>query len=239
MLQSARAFERVTASVRTSGSGLVRILAPESLAALLPRLLTPLRDRVAADRILLELTVGSEETNLLQQGADMGIRHSLPEQQDLICRRLAPLPYGLFAARSYVRDHGMPAPADLAGHWFVDGVREPWLARWAERALRPIDREQFVFRADAFAGQLHGVLAGWGIAALPAYVGDLEPELVRVLEEDPELSVDLWLVGRPEVRNVAFLYEAFAAVADVLNGLAAVRPGPQVERVRPNRAVTR
>ena len=98
--------------------------------------------------------------------------------------------------------------------------------------------EQFVFRADAFAGQLHGARAGWGIAALPAYVGDLEPELVRVFDEEPDLPVDLWLVGRPEVRNVAFLYEAFAAVADVLNGFVAGRPAPQVERVRPNRAVT-
>jgi len=115
----------------------------------------------------------------------------------------------------------MPAAHDLSGHRFIDGVAEARLALWAERSGRPLAREQFAFRADAFSGRLHGVLAGWGIAALPVYLGERVPGLVRVLEDEPDYPVDLWLVARPEVRTVAYLYEAFMIVADVLNGFAA------------------
>jgi len=239
MLESARAFEQVTAAVRTSGSGVVRIMAPESLAALLPEILVPLRDRDPAEQIQVDLVVGTETASLLQQGADMAIRHSLPEQQDLICRRLAPLPYGLFAARGYVREYGMPGGADFAGHRFIDTVHEARLARWAERTRRPIAREQFVFRSDAFAGRLHAARAGWGIVALPVHVGSREPDLVRVLDDEPDYPVDLWLAGRPEVRTVAYLYEAFTGLADLLNGFVAPLAVTQPDRVRPKRAVSR
>jgi DNA-binding transcriptional LysR family regulator len=239
MLESARAFEQATTAVRSSGSGLVRVIAPDSLAMVLPELLAPLRDRGPDERIRFDLMVGSDDVSLLREGADLAIRHSMPEQQDLICRRLAPLAYGLFAAPAYVREQGRPSLADLAGHRFVDGVAEPWLVRWAERSGWPIAREQFVFRADAFIGRVRSATAGWGIAALPLQIGEREPGLVRVLDDAPDFAVDLWLVGRPEVRTVAYLYDAFASIADVLNGFSGGPVALQPERVRPNRAVSR
>jgi len=239
MLESARAFEQATTAVRGSGSGLVRVIAPESLAVVLPELLAPLRERGPDERIRFDMLVGSDEVSLLREGADLAVRHSMPEQQDLICRRLAPLAHGLFAAPGYVRERGLPTLADLAGHHFIDGVAEPWLARWAERIGHPIAREQFVFRADAFIGRVRGAAAGWGIAALPLQIGERETGLVRVLDDAPDFQVDLWLVGRPEVRTVAYLYDAFTSIADVLNNLAGGPLALQSDRVRPKRAVSR
>lgn len=239
MLESARAFEQATTAVRGSGSGLVRVIAPDSLAVVLPELLAPLGERGPEERIRFDLMVGGDEVSLLREGADLAVRHSMPEQQDLICRRLAPLACGLFAAPAYVRECGQPTLADLAGHRFVDGVTEPWLARWAERVGQPIAREQFVFRADAFIGRVRSATAGWGIAALPVPIGEREPGLIRVLDDAPDFAVDLWLVGRPEVRTVAYLYDAFASIADVLNNFAGDPGALQPERVRPKRAVSR
>jgi len=239
MLDSARAFEQATLAVRTSGSGLVRVIAPDSLAVVLPELLAPLGERGPEERIRFDLMVGSDDVSLLREGADLAVRHSMPEQQDLICRRLTPLTYGLFAAPAYVRERGLPTLADLAGHRFIDGVTEPWLARWAERIGLPIDREQFVFRADAFIGRVRSAAAGWGIAALPLQIGERETGLMRVLEDAPDFAVELWLVGRPEVRTVAYLYDAFASIADVLNSFAGGPLGLQPERLRPKRAVSR
>lgn len=60
MRESARAFEQATSAVRSNGTGLVRITAPESLAGLLPALFTPLRDRDPGEQIRVDLLVGSE-----------------------------------------------------------------------------------------------------------------------------------------------------------------------------------
>jgi DNA-binding transcriptional LysR family regulator len=239
MLEGARAFEQVTAAVRTNGSGIVRIVVPESLAGLLPEVLAPLRERKPDEQVQIDLMVGSESANLLQLGADIALRHSRPEQQDLICRRLAPLPYGLFAAREYVRVCGMPSAEDFDEHLFIDDARGGRLARWAERTRRPIARERFVFRSDAFAGRLAAAVAGWGIAALPVHVGARESGLVRVFENAPDFPVELWLVGRPDVRTVAYLYDTFTSVADLLNGFVAAIAGSQPAGVRLARAVSR
>jgi DNA-binding transcriptional LysR family regulator len=235
MRESARAFEQVTAAVRTSASGLVRITAAEGLATVLPRLLAPLRGRDSQARIQVDLLIANDQLNLLQQEADIAIRHVEPQQQDLIARRLADLPYGLFASPEYVAEHGPPRMGTLGEHRIVDGVMAPRFARYAERLGTPLHRDQFVLRTDSFTAQLHAARAGWGIAALPLHVAEEVTGLVRVLRDSPFQHVGMWLVGRPEVRSVAYLHEAFGTVAETLNRFAAdVRardPAPPERRI--------
>lgn len=238
MRDSARIFEQVTAAVRAAGSGIVRIVVPDTLASVLPRLLGPLRDREREGLIQLDLLISRDDASLIQQSADMAIRHSQPEQQDLICRRLAPLPFALYASTDYVHARGMPVLAELDRHRYIDAVSEPVFIRNAARMGYSLAREQFVLRSDAFAGRLQATLAGWGIAALPMHVAEASPGLVRVFADVNLEPVDLWLAARPEVRSVAYLYEAFMTLADVLNNFVGARDAAQSRTTRPNRAVT-
>jgi len=239
MRESARAFEQVTAAVRGSASGLVRITAAEPLASALPELLAPLRQRDVDGQIQIDLLIANDQLNLLQQEADIAIRHVQPQQQDLVARRLAPLPYGLYASAGYIDEYGTPALQDLARHRFIDGVSVARLARHSERLGRPLAREQFVLRSDSFSGQLHAALAGWGIVALPVHVAQARPALARVLSETPFEHIDMWLVGRPEVRTVAYLYDVFITLADLLNNLVSAVTARQTGVVRPNLTVTK
>jgi len=239
MRESARIFEQVTTSVRTSGSGLARITAPETVAGILPDLLAPLQMRDPDDFIQIDLLIASEEFNLLQQAADMGVRHAQPQQQELICRRLAPLPHATYASPEYLRRYGDPVVDQLGSHRFIDAVTAPRLARHAERIGRPLAREQFVFRSDSLTARVQAALAGWGIVAVPVHVGEATPGLQRIFPDEPEHRLEMWLVGRPEVRTVAYLYETFMMLADVLNNFVSeVRPGQSAE-LRPKRAVSR
>jgi len=231
MRESARAFEQVTAAVRSSASGLVRITAAETLATVLPELLAPLRGRDPDSQIQVDLLIANDQLNLLQQEADIAIRHVEPQQQDLIARRLADLPYGLYASPDYLAEHGPPRLKTLGEHRIVDGVSAPRFARYAERMGTPLHRDQFVLRTDSFTAQLHAARAGWGIAALPLHVAAGISGLERVLLDSPFQHVGMWLVGRPEVRSVAYLHEAFGTVADVLNGFVAdVRARSEIPR---------
>lgn len=225
MLQGARAFEQASRAVSSRAGGLVRITASEFMADVTPELLSPLRRVGAGPLINIELLIANDLLNLLKGEADIAVRHVRPQQQELICRRLAGLPAGLYASPGYVAERGMPDLASFREHWFIDGVRAPKVARHARRMGYPIGRDQFVFRCDSFSGQLNGAEAGWGIAVVPAHVAATRPGLVRVLTDIPFSEIEMWLVAREDVRTTPYLRDAFATAGDTLNAFVAQLTG--------------
>jgi DNA-binding transcriptional LysR family regulator len=217
MLDGARAFELATRAVTSRESGLVRITASEFIADVFPELLSPLR-RVGSEGLInIELLIANDVFNVLQGEADIAIRHVQPHQNELVCRRLAGLPAGLYASPGYVAEHGMPDLSSFGRHWFIDGVRSPKLARHARRLGYPVTKDQFVFRSDNFAGRLNGAESGWGIAVVPVHVAVNHPKLVRVLSDIPFNEIEMWLVARQDVRTTPYLRDAFATAGDTLN----------------------
>jgi DNA-binding transcriptional LysR family regulator len=221
MLDGARAFELASRAVRSRKSGLVRITASEFIADVFPELLSPLRRVGDQGLINIELLIGNDLLNVLQGEADIAIRHVEPRQQELVCRRLAGLPAGLYASRAYVAERGMPNVANMGEHWFIDGVRSMQLARHAHRMGYTMCKDQFVFRSDSFAGRLNGAEAGWGIAVAPAHVAAGRPNLIRVLNDVPFSEIEMWLVARQDVRTTPYLSDAFATAGDTLNAFVA------------------
>lgn len=221
MLNGAKAFEMATHAVRATGSGLVRITASEFLADVFPELLAPLRQPGDEAATNIALLVGNELLNLLEGEADIAIRHVRPQQQDLVCRRLAGLPLGLYASRSYVGEWGEPSATTVARHRFIDSVQAPRLQREAKRRGLDLHKEQFVFRSDYFAGRLSGALGGWGIAVVPLHVARKHPELLRVLPDTPDMEIEMWLVGRQDVRTTPYLNKAFVTAGETLNRFVA------------------
>jgi DNA-binding transcriptional LysR family regulator len=218
----------------------VRITASEFLADVFPELLAPLRRADGDGSINIELLVGNVLLNLLEGEADIAIRHVQPHQQDLVCRRLAGLPLGLYASRGYLAERGEPTIATVGEHRFIDGVGRQRLMQEAKQRGLTLHKHQFVFRSDYFAGRLNGAVAGWGIAVAPAHVAQRYPELVRVLEPLPDMELAMWLVGRQDVRTTPYLRDAFAIAGDMLNAFVAGLPPQELDAVpaRPNRTVS-
>jgi DNA-binding transcriptional LysR family regulator len=72
-------------------------------------------------------------------------------------------------------------------------------AEWLERTA-PADA--FVYRTASLVNQLLAAKAGIGLAALPCYLGDPEPELTRALPNPPpELATELWIVTHVDLKN--------------------------------------
>lgn len=226
MLDGARAFERASRAVTSRASGRVRITASEFIADVFPDLLSPLRRAGDEGLINIELLIANHKLNLLQGEADIAIRHVEPQQQELVCRRLAGLPAGLYASRDYVAERGVPTLQSFSDHWFIDGVQSPRLARHARRMGYPVSKDQLVFRSDNFAGRLSGAEAGWGITVVPLHVAAGRSGLVRVLSEVPFTEIEMWLVGRQEVRTTPYLRDAFVTAGDTLNAFVASLDAP-------------
>jgi DNA-binding transcriptional LysR family regulator len=60
-----------------------------------------------------------------------------------------------------------------------------------------------VLRCNSWLSQCAAARAGLGLAALPCFLGDRAPQLVRVLPPEPSLAGELWLLTHPDLRRTA------------------------------------
>lgn len=152
-------------------SGRLRVSMPSDFANLL------LADTLAAfvglyPSIQLELDLSPRRVDLLGEGFDVVLRMgSLPDDASLAARRLADFSFGLYAAPSYLAEHGEPAhPDDLRQHTAIRMLRANGdVATWT--LSRQEERWQGTppGRINANAPELliKMACAGAGIAAVP------------------------------------------------------------------------
>lgn len=182
-------------------SGRLRVSMPSDFANLL------LADTLAAfialyPSIQLALDLSPRRVDLLGEGFDVVLRiGQLPDDASLAARRLAVFSFGLYAAPSYLAEHGEPLnPDDLAHHAAIrmlqaNGEAAAWTLLQGEQRWHGIPPG----RASANAPELLIKLAcaGAGIAAVPDYFAAPDVRrgaLRRVLPAWHLPSVTAWAV---------------------------------------------
>jgi DNA-binding transcriptional LysR family regulator len=81
--------------------------------------------------IQVELTITDRVVDLVEEGADIGIRMGTLPDSSLVARRIAEVERVICAAPSYLRRHGTPRkPADLRAHNCLNMANTPALRRW-------------------------------------------------------------------------------------------------------------
>jgi len=205
-------------------TGAVRITAADAFGL---RVMTPLLARFHAKYPEIEIVLISDSRilSLTKREADIGIRSPRPQEPSLVTRRVVEHAYALYASRAYVAERGAPSD-DFDGHDFIGfeddiGPESRWLAQ-------RIRRGRTVMRLNRTMGALELAKLGVGIAVLPCYLADAEPDLVRVLDET--IVQDLWLVMHKDLRHAAriracadFIAEELLARADEFRGARSKR----------------
>src|SRR5207248_6475017 len=78
-----------------------------------------------------------------------------------------------------------------------------------------------VYRTSSLVNQLIAAKAGIGLAILPCYLGDPEPDLARAIAGPvPELGSELWMVTHSDLKRTARVRAFFDEVGE---GIAADR----------------
>ena len=186
----------------------VRVTATRSIADLLiaPRLGDLLARHADID---IELIAESRNLSLARRETDLALRLGRPAQGDLLIRRLAELPYALYATAAYRDAVRNGQPAALIG--FDDGSGDLEEAAWARKALGPRRRLQ----TNSLLSQAALARSGHGVVLLPRMIGQLWGDLVEVDLGPKPLTRELWMVMRPDLgRN-----PRVRAVADHLIGV--------------------
>ncbi len=181
-------------------------------------------------RIDLEVLVGHELRSLTRREADVALRPGAsPSEPGVIARRVCTSAVAVYASQTYLATYGRPrAPGELAAHSLVCGSAALAHVAFAQVLRERVPSARVVLQSDSVLVQLDAVAQGFGVAALPCYLADVEPALVRLFDPEPELGIPMWLVIHSDLRRSArvralvdHLYESLQQDLPLLEG---VRP---------------
>jgi DNA-binding transcriptional LysR family regulator len=160
--------------------------------------------------ISFELASVTRPTPAYGAAADLDVGVTRPSSPRLQVKRLVDYELALFAAPSYLAQHGEPSSmADLAQHNPVYYVESMLQVADLDLVDRLFPRRAEVLGATSVLAQLEMTRRGAGIGLLPVFLAVDAPELVRVLPHSTSAVLTFWLsartenLRRPEVATVA------------------------------------
>ncbi|MBC2659687.1 LysR family transcriptional regulator [Pseudomonas sp. MSSRFD41] len=201
MEQMALELIRRTGGMDNELAGEVRISTTDSLACdfVMPALKAL---HLAHPDIRIVLNSTSEVVNLSRRETDIAIRNLRPDNPDLILRKLAEWPMGLFAAREYLERHGQPEPGTgFKGHDLV--MYEPY---WRDRAQptlldEPIDQARVVMAVNSNMLLRRSIAQGLGISEIPIEMGRRDG-LERIWPgRTAGKPYEVWMVTHQDLRH--------------------------------------
>ena len=203
MERSALELERRIQGLDERLTGTVRVSTTDSLAI---DFLIPAIARLHEQHpdVRVQLDASTQFLSLAKRETDIAVRNIRPDNPDLIARRIARWPVGLFAAQSYIDRHGVPEPGSLfEGHDLV--VYQPYLQSQKDLALvcEPLGRGRIVAALSSSLLVRRAIAAGIGIGEIPVYTGERDG-LVRLWPQRTRpLPYDVWLVTHADLRHTA------------------------------------
>jgi DNA-binding transcriptional LysR family regulator len=222
MEDEALALERAARGADARLTGTVRITSADTLSV---RVITPMLVGVHQrfPGLDFQLVADTRTFSLTKREADIGIRTMRPKEARVVMRRISGFASTLYATAEYLERHGRPREADLAKHAIIGVEDASWQeARWLARA---VPGARVVLATNSTLAQLVATRAGMGLGILPCYVGDAEPDLVRVLPPEKGVVRELVLVfhrdlrDTPRIRACAdYLVESLTAQAAAFEG---------------------
>jgi DNA-binding transcriptional LysR family regulator len=220
LMPQAEAMESLALSAQSevggtdlSVSGAVRIGAPEGFGSyfLAPRL-SQLAD--AHPELEVQLVAIPGVLSLSKREADLAVALSPPREGRLLARKLTDYRLGLYGSPAYL--DGRPplqTRADLAAHRFIGYIEDLLYAPELDYMGAPDVAVTVRLKSSNLIAQLRACLAGAGLCVIPNFIAAQEPGLVRVLPDQVELTRSFWLLGHPDLKNLARIRAASDFIA--------------------------
>lgn len=227
LVGKARAVEAAAVALAESAatktrelSGTVRLTTQEFFAVtLLAPILRELHD--AYPDIRIELDTGEELRDLAAGEAEVALRTcGTPEGGGLVGRRIADDRWAFYCSRAYAEAHGVPhSRKDLRNHPIIGGGgQQIWRIYGAWLKENGLEGAVAMQHGSAM-GLLASVRSGIGLAVLPCFVADLDPDLVRCLPPTED-DRGLWLLTHERLRHTPRVRAVLDFLADRLMRMA-------------------
>ncbi|WP_109239779.1 LysR family transcriptional regulator [Gordonia paraffinivorans] len=184
-------------------SGTVRLATPDGFGAFL---LAPSLASLRAQHpdLDIEIVTATRHDAVATREFDVAVTLERPSPRSVDISELADYRLGLYASPDYLATYPTISHVlDLHDHVLIGYVESlldvPSLRLFDE--VVPGHRTHI--QTNNLTGQWLAAAAGLGIAVLPHYVGEPDPRLERILEEDVTLVRKYWLVVPRELQRLA------------------------------------
>jgi DNA-binding transcriptional LysR family regulator len=161
--------------------------------------------------IRLSLSAQGQQVSLRRREADIAVRLVRPNEADSVTRKIGKMAFGLYAHRSYAHLASPERWQFIAfDQNYADMPQQRWLFGIAGN--RPVACE-----LNNIGEHLIAVRAGVGVAGLPCFLGDGEDDLVRIRENVPSFTRDIWVVVHRDLRKTPAVRAVMDFVAAVVS----------------------
>jgi len=203
MEQSANDLVRQTQGVDERLAGEVRVTTTDTIGLeFVMSAIRSLHDEHPNVRVLLDTS--TQVQNLAKREADIAVRTIRPENPDLLTRKLATWPMGLYASVDYLERHGEPVPGTaFEGHDIVCYLPYMQARRQLTLVGEPIHAGRIVSGLNSSLTLRAAVRAGLGLGELAVPIAERDG-LVRIWpERTGALAYEVWMVTHKDLRHTA------------------------------------
>jgi DNA-binding transcriptional LysR family regulator len=242
LVGDAEVMERAAESIDRRGAGLsdaaqqsvgtVRLSAGEAMTAFIARRLPRLR----AGRMCIEFELAESHmlANLSRREADLLIREQVPDMAGIVTRKLGRAAYAIYASPSLaLRDTSRRNLAKQTWIGFDEDHNYMPGQSWT-RAL--LDGKRPHLRVNNWLVLHETVRSGAGLAVLPCYLADADPELRRIGAVLDDVWADQWLLVHEDLRALPRVRSAMDGLIDLFQAERAALEGRPPSRVAANAA---
>jgi len=220
LLQHVRAMGEAAARVSLTATGQsqtiegqVCITASDATSAyLLPPLLAELRD--IAPGVTIDIVATNDIRDLQRREADIAIRHTRPEQPELIAKLLRQSHAYFYASDSYVRANGTPKDlTELPQHQLIGFQPIAQFISHLSHFGLPLAENDFRLVTESGVVGWELVKQGLGIGAMSAEVAELTPNVQIAMPWLAPIPVPTWLTAHRELmtsRRIRLVYDFLA-----------------------------
>ena len=168
-----------------------------------------LAERVAAfakqyPEIEITCLADNQVLNLARREADVAIRFGQPTASGLLGSKVGTVHCGIYGSHDYFQRHEVPASLeDLSHHELID-TADP-IARFEQiKDLKVFMRNAPVScRTNCPYTYIALARAGQGLISTTCYMTAQVPELKRVLQDQYDKKIDLWMLIHPDMKSCA------------------------------------
>jgi len=183
-------------------SGVVRVGATEGFgAAILAPALAQLGQ--THPRLTVDLLAVPRAVHLSKREADVVVSLTRPQRGPYVVTKLCDYELHLYASRSYLAAHApIRSRDDLAAHAYIGYVDELLFSdelHFLGELYRPAS---YALRSTSVTAQLHATVAGAGIAILPGFLAQGQPQLTRILPKLAQFTRSFWMSMPAENKSV-------------------------------------
>ncbi|MEP5402777.1 MAG: LysR family transcriptional regulator [Roseibium sp.] len=165
-------------------------------------------------RIELTMIGANEILSLQRREADVAIRVSDKPDENLFGRLATGQSRAFYVSKAFAREHAEilaknhdPAP--------INCVHFKWWGKYPSKEITArYPNARIMLETDDMIAMHAAIRAGLGIGRMPCFLGDPDPDLVRVPGLEPSRYYDIWILTHPDLKHVERIRRFMRFAAD-------------------------